>query len=45
MTTEEVYNSLDMQELTDNLVNSGISNEELEQVVYEALESNSLDMD
>lgn len=45
VTTEEVYNSLAMQELTDNLVNSGISNEELEQVVYEALESNSLDMD
>lgn len=44
-TTEEVYNSLAMQQLTDNLVNSGISNEELEQVVYEALESNSLDMD
>ena len=34
VTTEEVYNSLAMQELTDNLVNSGISNEELEQVVY-----------
>lgn len=44
-TTEEVYNSLAMQGITDNLVNSGISNEELEQVVYEALESNSLDMD
>lgn len=45
VTTEEVYNNLAMQELTDNLVNSGISNEELEQVVYEALENNSLDMD
>lgn len=44
-TTEEVYNSLAMRGITDNLVNSGISNEELEQVVYEALESNSLDMD
>lgn len=45
VTTEEVYNSLAMKQLTDNLVNSGISNEELEQLVYEALESNSLDMD
>ena len=45
ITTEEVYNSLVMREFADNVVNSGISNEELTSVVTEALESDSVEMD
>ena len=45
VTTEEVYNSLVMREFADNVVNSGISNEELTSVVTEAFESDSVDMD
>ena len=45
VTTEEVYNSLVMREFADNVVNSGISNEELTSVVTEALESDSVSMD
>lgn len=45
VTTEEVYNSLVMREFADNVVNSGISNEELTSVVTEALDSDSVEMD
>lgn len=45
VTTEEVYNSLVMREFADNVVNSGISNEELTRVITEALEGDSVDMD
>lgn len=45
VTTEEVYNSVVMHEFADNVINSGISNEELTSVVTETLESDSVDMD
>lgn len=45
VTTEEVYNSVMMHEFADNVINSGISNEELTSVVTETLESDSVDMD
>lgn len=45
VTTEEVYNSVVMHEFADQVINSGISNEELTSVVTEALESDSVDMD
>ena len=45
VTTEEVYNSVVMREFADQVINSGISNEELTSVVTETLESDSVDMD
>ena len=45
VTTEEVYNSVVMHEFADQVINSGISNEELTSVVTETLESDSVDMD
>ena len=45
VTTEEVYNSVVMHEFADQVINSGISNEELTSVVSETLESDSVDMD
>lgn len=45
VTTEEVYNSIAMHEFADNVINSGISNEELTSVVTETLERDSVDMD
>lgn len=45
VTTDEVYNRLMMHEFANNIVNSGISNEELTNVVTETFSSDSIDMD
>lgn len=45
VTTDEVYSKLMMHEYADNVINSGISNEELTHVVTETLNKESIDMD
>lgn len=44
VTTDEMYSNLIMHGMADNVINSGISNAELTEVVTEALENNSLEM-
>ena len=44
VTTDEMYSNLIMHGMADNVIDSGISNAELTEVVTEALENNSIEM-
>ncbi len=45
VTTEEVYNQLALSGISDNVINSGISNDELTSVIMESLDNADFQMD